>query len=55
MFAGVKSGDKVLEFVPGRGYVTRLLAKASATGRVSSDVPLPQTALTLLNWPLAPR
>jgi predicted methyltransferase len=27
-FAGVKPGDKVLEFVPGRGYVTRLLAKA---------------------------
>ena len=27
-FAGVKSGDKVLEFAPGRGYVTRLLAKA---------------------------
>jgi len=27
-FAGVKLGDKVLEFVPGRGYVTRLLAKA---------------------------
>jgi predicted methyltransferase len=27
-FAGIKLGDKVLEFVPGRGYVTRLLAKA---------------------------
>ncbi len=27
-FAGVKPGDKVLEFVPGRGYVTRLLSKA---------------------------
>jgi predicted methyltransferase len=27
-FAGVKTGDKVLEFVPGRGYVTRLLGKA---------------------------
>src|ERR1700680_2777760 len=26
-FAGVKPGDKVLEFVPGGGYVTRLLAK----------------------------
>ena len=31
-FAGVKPGDKVLEFVPGRGYVTRLLAKAVGTG-----------------------
>jgi predicted methyltransferase len=34
-FAGVKAGDKVLEFVPGRGYVTRLLAKAvGAAGHV---------------------
>jgi predicted methyltransferase len=31
-FAGVKPGDKVLEFVPGRGYVTRLLAKAVGRG-----------------------
>jgi hypothetical protein len=30
-FAGVKAGEKVLEFVPGRGYVTRLLAKAVGT------------------------
>jgi predicted methyltransferase len=30
-FAGVKPGDRVLEFVPGRGYVTRLLAKAVGT------------------------
>src|SRR5271163_4558606 len=30
-FAGVKPGDKVLEFVPGRGYVTRLMAKAVGT------------------------
>jgi predicted methyltransferase len=30
-FAGVKPGDKVLEFVPGRGYVTRLLSKAVGT------------------------
>jgi len=30
-FAGVKAGDKVLEFVPGRGFVTRLLAKAVGT------------------------
>ena len=36
-FAGVKPGDKVLEFVPGRGYVTRLLAKAvGAAGHVYS-------------------
>ena len=27
-FAGIKPGDRVLELVPGRGYVTRLLAKA---------------------------
>jgi predicted methyltransferase len=34
-FAGVKPGDRVLEFVPGRGYVTRLMAKAvGATGHV---------------------
>jgi predicted methyltransferase len=26
-FAGVKPGDKVLELVPGQGYMTRLLAK----------------------------
>ena len=26
-FAGIKPGDKVLEFVPGRGYVTRLISK----------------------------
>lgn len=26
-FAGVKRGDKVVEFVPGGGYVTRLLSK----------------------------
>ena len=31
-FTGVKPGDKVLEFVPGRGYVTRLLAKAVGAG-----------------------
>jgi predicted methyltransferase len=30
-FAGIKPGDKVLEFVPGRGYVTRLVAKAVGT------------------------
>ena len=36
-FAGVKPGDKVLEFAPGRGYVTRLLAKAvGAAGHVYS-------------------
>ena len=31
-FAALKPGDKVLEFVPGRGYVTRLLAKAVGVG-----------------------
>jgi len=36
-FAGVKAGDKVLEFVPGRGYVTRLLAKAVGTAGHSAQ------------------
>jgi predicted methyltransferase len=31
-FAGLKPSDKVLEFVPGRGYMTRLLAKTVGTG-----------------------
>src|SRR6516164_6135055 len=36
-FAGIKPGDRVLELVPGRGYVTRLLAKAvGAAGHVYS-------------------
>jgi predicted methyltransferase len=34
-FAGIKPGDRVLELVPGRGYMTRLLAKAvGPTGHV---------------------
>lgn len=34
-FAGIKPGDQVLELVPGRGYMTRLLAKAvGPTGHV---------------------
>jgi predicted methyltransferase len=46
-FAGVKPGDKVLEFVPGRGYVTRLLAKAVGTaGHVySANLPTFNEAL----------
>jgi predicted methyltransferase len=36
-FAGVKPGDKVVEFWPGAGYVTRLLSKiAGPTGKVYS-------------------
>ena len=36
-FAGIKPGDRVLELVPGRGYMTRLLAKAvGPAGRVYS-------------------
>jgi predicted methyltransferase len=38
-FAGVKPADKVLEFAPGRGYVTRLLAKAvGTTGHVYAAI-----------------
>jgi predicted methyltransferase len=38
-FAGVKPGDKVLEFAPGRGYVTRLLTKAvGTTGHVYAAI-----------------
>ena len=46
-FAGIKPGDKVLEFVPGRGYVTRLLAKAVGTaGHVySANLPTFNEAL----------
>lgn len=34
-FAGIKPGDKVLELVPGQGYMTRLLAKTvGPTGHV---------------------
>jgi predicted methyltransferase len=48
-FAGVKPGDKVLEFVPGRGYVTRLLAKAVGTaGHVyAANLPTFNEALSL--------
>ena len=36
-FSGAKMGDKVVEFVPGGGYVTRLFSKAvGPTGRVYS-------------------
>ena len=34
-FAGVKPGDKILELIPGKGYFTRVLAKAvGPTGKV---------------------
>lgn len=40
-FAEVKPGDKVIELAPGRGYYTRLLAKAvGPTGKVYAVVPM---------------
>ncbi len=45
-FAGVKTGDKVLELAPGRGYYTRLLAKAvGPTGKVYALVPAPMAKI----------
>ncbi|WP_044564219.1 class I SAM-dependent methyltransferase [Azospirillum sp. B4] len=39
-FAGVKPGDKVVDFMPGAGYFTRLLAKTvGPKGRVYSLLP----------------
>ncbi|MEE3627005.1 methyltransferase [Nitrospirillum sp. BR 11752] len=39
-FAGVKPGDKVVDFMPGAGYFTRLFAKAvGPKGRVYSLLP----------------
>lgn len=39
-FAGVKAGDKVLEYLPGGGYYTRILAKAvGPQGHVYALVP----------------
>lgn len=43
-FAGVKAGDKVVDFIPGGGYFTRLFAKAvGATGHVYGVSPPPRT------------
>ncbi|MBW8784755.1 MAG: class I SAM-dependent methyltransferase [Novosphingobium sp.] len=42
-FAGVKPGDTVAEFLPGRGYFTRILAKAvGPAGHVYAIVPQSQ-------------
>ena len=39
-FAGVKPGDRVADFIPGGGYVTRLFSKiVGAKGRVYAVVP----------------
>lgn len=39
-FAGVKPGDKVADFIPGRGYVTRLFSKiVGKDGHVYAVVP----------------
>ena len=40
MFSGVKPGDKVADFIPGSGYMTRLFAKIVGTdGHVYAVVP----------------
>ena len=42
-FAGVKPGDKVVDFIPGAGYFTRLFAKAvGANGHVYGVAPPPR-------------
>ena len=42
-FAGVKPGDKVIDFIPGGGYFTRVFAKAvGAGGHVYAVSPPPQ-------------
>jgi len=39
-FAGVKPGDKIIELVPGKGYFTRIFAKAvGPTGHVYAFIP----------------
>jgi predicted methyltransferase len=39
-FSGVKPGDRVADFIPGRGYVTRLFSKiVGGTGHVYAVVP----------------
>jgi predicted methyltransferase len=39
-FAGIKAGDKVVDLVPGRGYFTRIFAKAvGPSGKVYAVVP----------------
>jgi predicted methyltransferase len=41
-FAGVKPGDKVVDFIPGGGYFTRLLSKSvGPTGKVYAAAPAP--------------
>jgi predicted methyltransferase len=40
VFAGVKPGDKVIELVPGKGYFTRIFAKAvGPSGHVYAFIP----------------
>lgn len=44
-FAGVKSGDTVIELVPGGGYFTRVLSKAvGPTGHVYAAAPDPKSS-----------
>jgi len=44
-FAGLKSGDRVVDFMSGNGYFTRLFSRAvGSTGRVYAFVPAQQLA-----------
>lgn len=48
-FSGIKTGDHVADFIPGRGYVTRLFSKiVGANGHVYAVVPseMPDKAVT---------
>lgn len=56
VFAGVKPGDKVLELVPGKGYFTRLFAKAvGPSGHVYAFIPAELDAMKQKkNLPLVP-
>ena len=39
-FAGIKPGDRIIELVPGKGYFTRIFAKAvGSTGHVYAFIP----------------
>lgn len=52
MFSGIKPGDRVADFIPGRGYVTRLFSKiVGPNGHVYAVVPteLPDRAVDSVN------
>lgn len=51
-FSGIKPGDRVADFIPGRGYVTRLFSKiVGKQGHVYAVVPkeMPDRAATSVN------